>query len=82
MSADVAARLVAQMKAAVFLLAAMVACVAAAHLPKEDDIDAIWEMFKKSHSKHYHCSKQEARRWAELIVLQSQFFDLYMHTIM
>ena len=59
---DVVVGAVSQMKAVVFLFMAVVACSAAAPQLHGDDLDAIWEMFKKVHSKHYYCWREEQKR--------------------
>ncbi|KAI0242157.1 Cathepsin L1 [Lamellibrachia satsuma] len=50
------------MKAVVFLFMVVVACSAAAPQLHGDDLDALWEMFKKVHSKNYHCLWEEQKR--------------------
>ena len=60
---DVVVGAVSQMKAVVFLFMAAVACSAAAPQLHGDDLDALWEMFKKVHSKHYHCWWEEHKRY-------------------
>lgn len=67
------------MKTLLLLLLAVVAvCSAAAAQIQGDDLDAIWEMFKKVHSKRYHCRWEEEKR---KIIFQENIAKIHKHNL-